>query len=330
MIITRTPFRISFFGGGTDYQPWFSQHGGLVVGTTFQRFCYISCRLLPPFFEYKTRILYSRTETVNRNNQIQHPAIRGCLQFLGIEDGLEIHHDGDLPARSGLGSSSAFTVGFLLALHVQQHRMLTKRDLANKAIKVEQDVLKENVGIQDQILTSHGGMLAIQIDRSGSYETTPIVLSPDYRHAFEEHILLGFTGFTRDATKLSGIQMEGIREGKVDMSEIHSIAQEGWNFLMKQADFTELGKLLDDSWSLKRGLVSGITNSFVDELYKRAKKTGAYGGKLLGAGGGGFMMFLAPPSQHQRIKEALKEIKVWVPFKMNQSGAQVVFHTDEA
>ena len=328
MIITRTPFRLSFFGGGTDYNAWFSEHGGLVVGTTFRRYCYISCRKLPPFFDYKTRAVYSRTELVKENHEIQHPAIRGCLSHLGIQDGLEIHHDGDLPARSGLGSSSTFTVGFLLGLYAMRHEMPTKKNLADQAIKVEQDVLRENVGIQDQIFAAHGGLRAINIDRKGDYEVNSLILPPDYLQALEEHVLLGFTGQTRDATHMAGAQIEKIQRGNSCMSEIHSIAQEALQLFEAKADLPRIGKLLDASWRIKRSITTGISNDQIDDLYEAGLNAGAYGGKLLGAGGGGFIMFLAPPCNHQRIKDALPGVKVWVPFKMDQSGAQVIMHTD--
>ncbi len=329
MIITRTPFRVSFFGGGTDYRAWFSKNGGFVLGTTFQRYCYISCRPLPPFFEYKTRVVYSQTECVNDPTEIRHPAIRGCLTYLRMKDGLEIHHDGDLPARSGLGSSSAFTVGFLLSLHALRHRMPTKRDLADEAIKIEQEILKENVGIQDQILAAHGGMCAIRIDRNGDYEVSPVILSPDYVQTLEGHILLGFTGLTRNATDFAGAQIQRIQNGDSSMKEIHSMAHEALDLFASGADFSKIGALLHKSWQVKRSLANGITTRGMDDLYEAARNAGAYGGKLLGAGGGGFIMFIAPPDRHSQIKQALGEIKVWVPFKLDRAGAQVIFHTDE-
>jgi D-glycero-alpha-D-manno-heptose-7-phosphate kinase len=329
MIITRTPFRLSFFGGGTDYKAWYSEHGGLSIGTTFQKYCYISCRPLPPFFEYKTRVVYSKTELVHNNHEVHHPAIRGCLKYLGVEQGLEIHHDGDLPARSGLGSSSSFTVGCLMALHALRHQMPTKRDLADQAIKVEQDILKENVGVQDQIFAAYGGMQVIQIDRNGDYEVAPLILPPDYARAVEEHVLIGFTGQTRMATNLAGAQIESIQKGKSRMDEIHAIAKEALKCFTAKADLPKVGELLDASWRLKRSLASGVTTDSIDQMYETARKAGAYGGKLLGAGGGGFIMFFAPPYRHEQIKEALSEIKVWVPFKFDKTGAQVIFHTDE-
>ena len=329
MIITRTPFRVSFFGGGTDYQAWYSQHGGLVIGTTFERYCYISCRRLPPFFDYKTRLVYSRTEHINHIEEIQHPAIRGCLQFLQIHDGLEIHHDGDLPAGSGIGSSSAFTVGFLLSLHTFRHESLTKHELADQAIKVEQDVLREHVGIQDQTLAAYGGLQAICIEQDGRYEVVPLILPIDYMQALEQHVLLGFTGISRHASDLAAAQIERIQSGNSAMNEVHSLAKEALELFHQKADFAKIGSLLNTNWQIKRSLADGMSNEKIDQIYEAGRKAGAYGGKLLGAGGGGFMMFLAPPECHQRIKDALPNLKVWVPFKLDRSGAQVMLHTEE-
>jgi len=329
MIITRTPFRLSFFGGGTDYPAWFKEHGGLVVGTTFQRYCYISCRPLPPFFEYQTRVVYSRTELVSKNQDIQHPAIRGCLKYLGVENGLEIHHDGDLPARSGLGSSSSFTVGFLLGLHALRHEMPTRKDLADQAILVEQEVLQESVGIQDQIFAAHGGMRIIRIERDGDYIVEPLILPPDYSTALEQHVLLGFTGITRFATDLAKNQIDQIQQGKSPLDEIQGIAEEAVKLFGSHADLPKIGELLDKNWKLKRSIAPGVSNDSIDDLYATAKKAGAYGGKIMGAGGGGFIMFFAPPYRHEEIKKALSKIRVWVPFKCDHTGAQVIFHNDE-
>ncbi len=328
MIITRTPYRVSFFGGGTDYPSWYREHKGLVIGTSFACYCYVSCRRLPPFFSYKTRAVYSQMESVSNNQEIQHPAIRGCLQHLNIEEGLEIHHDGDLPARSGLGSSSAFTVGFLQALHGMRHEMPTKRQLADEAIHVEQKVLKENVGIQDQILAAHGGFQAIEIGPEDQYQLRPILLPENYRQEFQNHLLLGFTGLTRIASQIAEAQVKKIEKGESQMSEVFSIAKEALTFFQNKTDFDNLGKLLHDSWLLKRSLSADISNSFIDEIYETAIRAGAIGGKILGAGGGGFILFLAPPSRHEKIKQALSEIKVWVPFRFENEGAQVIFHND--
>lgn len=328
MIITRTPFRLSFFGGGTDYPAWFGQNGGLVIGTTFARYCYLSCRPLPPFFAHKTRLVYSTVENVIDHAKIQHPSVRGCLQYLNFEQGLEIHHDGDLPARSGLGSSSSFTVGLLLALNGLRHNMLTKRELAEEAITVEQKILEENVGIQDQVLASYGGLNVIEMDPGSEYRVFPLVLPPEYKNALQDHVLLGFTGVTRFSSQVAEQQIQAITTGRSCMAEIHDIAKEAREIFQRKGDFEKIGNLLHKSWQLKRSLGKNISSSEIDEMYELAIRAGAYGGKLLGAGGGGFIMFFAPPERHEAIKEALYQVKIWVPFKFESEGAQVIFHTD--
>jgi D-glycero-alpha-D-manno-heptose-7-phosphate kinase len=329
MIITRTPFRLSFFGGGSDYNAWFSEHQGLIIGTTFHRYCYISVRPLPPFFDYKTRVVYSKTELINDENEIDHPSVRGCLSHMAIQEGLEVHHDGDLPARSGLGSSSSFTVGFLLALQALRHEMPTQKSLAEQAIYVEQQVLKENVGIQDQIFAAYGGMRMIRIDRDGSFDAAPLILPPDYLKALEDHILLGFTGQTRIASALAGEQIARIKQGTSNIHEIHEIAKEAAELFQKKADLAQIGELLDRTWKVKRSLSNNVSDAEMDDLYEAGRRAGAYGGKLLGAGGGGFFMFLAPPYRHEQIRKALSRVKVWVPFRFDKTGAQVIFHNDE-
>jgi D-glycero-alpha-D-manno-heptose-7-phosphate kinase len=326
MIITRTPYRFSFFGGGTDYEAWYENNGGLIIGTTFQQYSYISCRRLPPFFEHKTRVVYSKTELVKANHEIYHPAIRGCLGLLGIEEGLEIHHDGDLPARSGVGSSSSFTVGLLLALHGLRHEMLTNRQLADEAIKVEQEVLGEHVGIQDQILTTYGGLQVINIDSAGKYSVNPLILPPDYQAGLEQHVLFGYTGISRTASEFAGAQIRKIKNQKSRMDEIHAIAEEAQKLFQKRADYKKIGDLLHKSWLIKSKLADGVTNYEISTIYKKALKAGAYGGKIMGAGGGGFFMFFAPPEKHLRIQAALPNMKAWVPCKFEKGGAQVIFH----
>ncbi len=328
MIITRTPFRLSFFGGGTDYPAWYQKNGGLVIGSTFARYCYLTCRLLPPFFDHKSRVVYSVIESVKDHSEIEHPAVRACLQYLGFNQGLEIHHDGDLPARSGLGSSSSFTVGLLLALRGLRGQMLTKRRLAEEAIHIEQKVLEENVGIQDQILAAHGGLNVIEMGPGDSYHVTPLMISPVYRKELQDHVLLGFTGLTRIASHIAEEQVKTISSGKSRVSEIFDIAKEALQLLKAQSDFSKIGALMDKNWELKRSLSKDVSNGAIDAMYDAAIQAGAYGGKLLGAGGGGFMMFFAPPERHEKIKAALAQLKVWVPFEFEKDGAQVIFHTE--
>lgn len=330
MIITRTPYRLSFFGGGTDYNSWFEKNEGLIIGSSFQKYCWITIRKLPPFFNHNTRFCYSQTEEVTDNFELKHPGARSCLKFLNIKDGLEIHHDGDLPARSGIGSSSSFTAGFLLALHAHQNKVISKRQLAEQAIYVEQKIEKQNVGIQDQIFASFGGMQVISMGPSNTFSVSPLVLPPEYKKEFSSHILLAFSGFTRYASDSAKKQIDLIQQGKVDnqLKEIHSIAKEALSLFAKNEDFKEYGRLFDQSWKLKRSLTDSISNTEIDDIYEIAIKNGAYGGRLIGAGEGGFLMFFAPPERHSQIKTALNQIKVWVPFEVDNDGAKIILYHD--
>ena len=328
MIITKTPYRLSFFGGGTDYNSWFERNGGLVIGCTMARYCYISLRTLPPFFDHKTQVVYSKLETVQDNSQIKHPSVNACLKYLNVKDGLEIHHDGDLPARSGIGSSSSFTSGMLLALHAYKNEMITKEQLAAETIEVEQNVIGESVGVQDQILASYGGLNIIEMGPGARYQVSPLILPPDYLENLESHILLGFTGITRTASEHAKAQIAQIERGKSDsqLKDIHAIAKEGLGLLSTKQELSKVGRLFDTTWKIKRSMSNPKDTSFADLIYEKALQAGAIGGRLMGAGGGGFMVFIAPPETHNRIKENLKDaIKVWVPFKFDHEGSQILF-----
>lgn len=329
MIITRTPFRLSFFGGGTDYNSWFERNGGLVIGSTFNKYNYISVRKLPPFFDHRSRIVYSRAEEVLDNQDIQHPAVRNCLKYLGITDGLEIHYDGDLPARSGIGSSSSFTVGFLNALHAFKGKMPTKYELARQAIHVEQELSKENVGIQDQILTCYGGLNVVEMGLGNQFRVTPLILPTDYKNSLESHIMLAFSGQTRFSSEVAGKQIQKISAGSLDdqMRTMYQIAVEGLDKFRANSDIVEIGKLMDKSWQVKRSLTPEVSTDLVNEAYETAIMNGAFGGRLLGAGGGGFLMLVCPPELQPKVKEALKnQIKVWVPFKFEEDGSRVLLY----
>jgi D-glycero-alpha-D-manno-heptose-7-phosphate kinase len=328
MIISRTPFRISFFGGGTDYPVWFKEHGGSVLATTIDKYSYISCRYLPPFFEHRTRIAYSRIEQVKTNNEIEHPAVRGVLQYMNVSAGLEIHHDGDLPARTGLGSSSSFTVGMLHALYALQHTMPSKAELAHAAIHVEQEILREAVGCQDQVLASHGGLCRVNFSQNGDIGYTPIVMQPSRLAAFQDHLLLYFTGFSRTASEIAKEQIERTKQRRVELFAMHQMVQEGLSVLTGDRDLCEFGELLHEAWMVKRGLTSKITTPMIDDIYDTARRAGAIGGKLLGAGGGGFMLFFARPDTHDQIKASLPGL-LQVPFRFEGVGSQIVFYQQE-
>jgi D-glycero-alpha-D-manno-heptose-7-phosphate kinase len=328
MIITKTPYRLSFFGGGTDYRPWFEKKGGTIIASAIARYCYITIRHLPPFFDHKTRAVYSKVESVQNHSEIIHPSIKNCLQYLNIDEGLEIHHDGDLPARSGIGSSSSFTVGLLNALHALKYEMRSPTQLSNEAIHVEQNLIGEDVGIQDQIMAAHGGLQVIKMGPGDQYSVSPLIIDPEYMKALESHILLGFSGISRFSTHYAKAQIDNINNGSSEkgLGEIQSLAEEALSLFTKQANLEQIGHLLDQSWQMKRKLTQNMSNDVIDDVYNKSRKLGAFGGKLLGAGGGGFFMLLAPPYRHEAIKKELKNINVWVPFKFDTSGSQVIVH----
>jgi len=324
MIISRTPFRMSFFGGGTDYPTWFREYGGSVLATSINKYCYITCRYLPPFFEHKTRIAYSRVEMVKNIKEIEHPAVRGTLQHMGIEEGLEIHHDGDLPARTGLGSSSAFTVGLLHALYALKQTMPTKLQLAKGAIHIEQEVLKENVGCQDQIATAFGGLSKVDFLPNGEFVINPVILNEKRLTQFQDHLLLYFTGFSRIASDIAKEQISLIQTKKKELTTIYQMVDEGLSILTG-GDLQDFGKLLHESWKLKRTLSSKVSNSKIDEIYETAIQSGALGGKILGAGGGGFLLLFAHPEVHGRIHAKLNGL-LKVPFRFENQGSQIIVY----
>lgn len=325
MIITRTPFRMSYFGGGTDYPAWFHERGGAVLATTIDKYCYITCRYLPPFFEHKSRILYSKVETVPSNDRIEHPAVRGVLAHMGIQDGIEIHHDGDLPARTGLGSSSAFVVGLLNALHALRHDMPTKMELAKAAIHIEQNVLRENVGCQDQVITSFGGLQRIDFEKNDDIHVTPMVVSRERLEELQSHTLLYFTGFSRIASEIVKEQLQRMPDKTSELNRMREMVDESIGILLGKESLEPFGRLLDESWGLKRGLSSKVSSPAIDEIYEAAKSAGALGGKLMGAGGGGFMMLFAPPPAHARIQERLKKL-LRIPFRFDNEGSRIVYY----
>jgi D-glycero-alpha-D-manno-heptose-7-phosphate kinase len=325
MIISRTPFRISFFGGGTDYEPWFREHGGAVLSTTIDKYCYLNCRFLPPFFEHRSRIVWSEIERVADRRDIRHPVIRAVLELLRIDDGVEIHHHADLPARSGLGSSSSFTNGMLLAAHALKGKMICKRALADLAIHVERDVLRENVGVQDQIATAHGGFNKILIGRDGGFTLEPVIAPKERIARFQDHLMLFFTGVSRNASDIAGEQIASIGKKQSELHAMRALVDEGEGILTGAGDLAEFGRLLDETWRLKRGLSARIAPAFVDEVYEKARQAGAVGGKLLGAGGGGFMLFFAAPERQPGILAALKGL-VHVPFAFETGGAQLIYY----
>ena len=326
MIISRTPFQVSFFGGGTDYPAWYRENKGAVLATTINRYCYITCRYLPPFFEHKHRIVYSKIENVKDISEIMHPSARAVLQFMKIREGIELHHDGDLPARTGLGSSSAFTVGLLHALYALKGVMLPKNRLATQAIHIEQEILKENVGSQDQILAAFGGFNRINFNLDGSFQIMPVILKKEKLEQLQKHLMLYFTGLSRFASDIAAEQIKNIGERKRELSLMYQMVEEAIKILNSSTiEISEFGKSLNETWKLKRTLSSRISDPRINGIYEAACKNGALGGKLLGAGGGGFMIFFVKPEEQPRVKERLRNI-LQVPFQFENQGSQIIFY----
>ena len=329
MIITRTPLRISFFGGGTDYPLWYREHGGAVLSTTIDKCCYISCRRLPPFFEYHSRISYSKVENVQANSEIQHPSVRACLSYMGVEEGIEIHHVADLPARTGLGTSSAFTVGLLLALYAHQNQIRDKRTIAAEAIHVERDLLHETVGSQDQVSAAYGGFNRIEFHPGDNIEVKRIVAPSGRLAQLQSHLALYFTGFSRTASEIAQEQIKVTPTKQRELTAIQELVEEAEQILMEEhRPIDDFGRLLHEGWRIKRGLTSKISNSSIDEIYEAGLKAGALGGKLLGAGGGGFMLFYVPPERREELRATLSRL-LCVPFSFSSRGSEVLVYEPE-
>jgi D-glycero-alpha-D-manno-heptose-7-phosphate kinase len=329
MIITSTPLRISFFGGGTDYPVWYRQYGGSVLSTTIDKSCFITCRWLPPFFEYHSRISYTKVENVGQNNVIQHPSVRACLEFLGIDDGIEIHHIADLPARSGLGTSSAFTVGLLQGLYALKNQMRDKHALASEAIHVEQELLREAVGAQDQVSAAYGGFNRINFDTDGSIEVRRMLASPGRLAELEQHLALYFTGFSRFASEIAQEQLKMTPHKKQELDTMLQLVDEAEAIIASpDRSLHEFGRLLHESWKIKRTLTHKISNASIDEIYEAGISAGALGGKLLGAGGGGFMLFFVPPERREALRTRLKKL-LCIPFAFSNRGSHVVVYEPE-
>ena len=325
MIISRTPFRISFFGGGTDYPAWYREHGGAVLAATINKYCYLTCRYLPPFFEHRTRVVYSKMEMVHSIDEIQHPSARETLRHLKIDRGIEIHHDGDLPGRSGMGSSSAFTVGLLHALYALKGEVIGKRQLAAEAIHVEQDILKETVGSQDQVSTAYGGVNKINFMQNGDFSVHPMTLLPERLEELNSHLMLFYTGIKRTASNVASSYVTGMAERKSLLGRLHECVDKSCEILNGKQDLIPFGELLHQSWQAKRELSDKVSNAQVDSVYDEARAAGAIGGKLLGAGGGGFLLLFAPPERHVKIRKQFNKL-IQVPFEFEFAGSQVIFY----
>jgi D-glycero-alpha-D-manno-heptose-7-phosphate kinase len=328
MIISRTPFRISFFGGGTDYPAWYRKHGGAVLATAIDKYCYLTCRYLPPFFEHKIRLVYSKIESCQTIDEISHPAVREILRHLNIDRGVEIHHDGDLPARSGMGTSSSFTVGLLHALYALKGYMPSKQQLATESIYIEQEVLKETVGSQDQVSATFGGFNHITFLPNGTFSVRPITLSPERIKELNSHLVLFYTGIKRTASNIAESYVNDMEGRKRQLRIMKDLIEESISILNNGEDISGFGELLHEAWQAKRSLSSKVSNSHVDEIYEEAISAGAIGGKLTGAGGGGFILLFVPPSRQGEVRERLNKL-IHVPFKIEFSGSQIIFFDSE-
>jgi len=326
MIISRTPYRISFFGGGTDYPKWYLKNGGQVLSTSIDKYIYITCRNLPPFHEHKLRLVYSKIEKVKDSNDLKHPSAKQVINFLKIKDGLEIHYDGDLPARSGIGSSSAFTVGLLSALYAYKGKMISKKRLALESIKIEQDIIKEIVGSQDQVSTAFGGLNHIKFYQSGEITILPITISKHRIKELEKKIMLFYTGTVRTAEKIARSAISNISYKQKYLIKLNNMVDQSIKIL-KRGNLDDFGKLLNESWHYKRSLSNKISNKKIDALYKKAINAGALGGKITGAGGGGFMMLYVPENKQTILKKKLSKL-LHVPFKFENNGNQIIYYNN--
>ncbi len=332
MIITQTPFRMSFFGGGTDMEEFFLENGGSVLSTTFDKYCYVNVRHLPRFFDYSTELSYSKTERVNDIKDIQHPAIRNAMQMLDMHE-IRLTYEADLPARSGLGTSSSFAVGMLNAFYALKGKYADKKKLADEAIYLERQLCQEAGGWQDQIAAAFGGFNRINFNQDGTYDVLPIIISPERKKRLNRNLMMFFTGFTRfssDVQKANAATKETKEEKKQRLLEMLSLVDEAESILVDQTkDLDDFGRLLNHTWQLKKQTGSAVSTSNIDVLYDKGMQAGALGGKLLGAGGGGFLVFYVQPEYQSAVKEALKEL-MYIPFQFEDGGTKVIHYTPES
>jgi D-glycero-alpha-D-manno-heptose-7-phosphate kinase len=324
MIICQTPYRISFFGGGTDYPPWYLNNSGSVLSTTIDKYCLISVRYLPPFFEHRIRVVYSKIENCVSVDEIQHPSVRECIKFLDIRRGLEIHHDGDLPARSGMGSSSSFTVGLLNSLYMLQGVKAGKKKLAGESIHVEQNLIRETVGSQDQVAASFGGFNHIEFRKDGCFMVRPVNVEPSRLEALNNHLMLFYTGIRRTASDIAKSYVENIDRKHLLLNKMHKMVDEGLEILRGTGSIEDFGALLHEAWLAKCNLSDKVTNDEVNDYYRRAMAVGAIGGKITGAGGGGFLLLFVPPKHQARVREELSNL-IYVPFRFEFKGSRIIY-----
>ena len=331
MIITKTPFRMSFFGGGTDMEDFFRVHGGAVLSTTFDKYCYVNVRHLPPFFDYRTELSYSKTERVTSIESIQHPAIRNAMKMLNMHE-IRLTYEADLPARSGLGTSSSFAVGMLSAFYALKGKYADKKKLADEAIYLERVLCGEAGGWQDQIAASYGGFNRINFNKDGTYDVLPIIISPERKKQLDHNLMMFFTGFTRfssDVQKANAASPETKEAKEKRLLEMLDLVDDAEDVLTnKKRNLDDFGHLLDHTWKLKRQTGSAVSTSNIDALYQKGIEAGALGGKLLGAGGGGFLVFYVQPEKREALKAAMHDL-LYVPFHFEDGGSRVLYYSPE-
>jgi len=326
MIITKTPFRMSFLGGGTDYKPFFEKHGGSVLSTTFDKYCYVTVRHQPPYFNAKNLVVYTKIERTASVGEIEHPLVRNAMKYLDMHD-LRVVYDADLPSRSGLGSSSSFAVGLLHGFHALKGKYSGKRQLAQEAIYLERELCGESGGWQDQIAAAYGGLNRIDF-KDQTFSVRPVVLSMERKKLFNDHLMLFFTGLSRVSSVVAEEQLKSVKDNTAQLMEMRSLVDEGERILTGKSSIMEFGRLLDYTWKMKRGLSHKISNDEIDMVYRKALSAGATGGKLMGAGGGGFLMFFVEPEKQTAVREALNEL-LYVPFAFEDQGTQVLYYVPE-
>mgnify|MGYP004732598695 FL=1 len=319
---------MSFFGGGTDFESYFKEHGGAVLSTTFDKYCYVSVRHLPRFFDYWNEIIYSKIERVQHTDEIMHPAVRNAMKMKDMHE-LRLSYDADLPARSGLGTSSSFAVGMLNAFSALKGKKLSKRQLADEAIYLERVLCNESGGIQDQIAAAFGGLNLISFGADG-YEVRPVDISKDRKDELNDRLMLFFTGFSRFSSDIQQGTVKALKDKYAELKEMTELTFEAERLLRNEAaDLNEFGRMLDHTWKLKRGISNGISTGSIDDMYAAGIKAGALGGKLLGAGGGGFLLFYAEPDRQEAVREAMKEL-LYIPFRFEQEGTAIVHDEQES
>lgn len=323
MVITQTPFRMSFFGGGTDFPGFYNEHGGAVISTTFDKYCYVNVRHLPPFFEYSTELSYSKIERVKNIDEINHPSIRECMRYLDMRD-IRLTYEADLPAKSGLGTSSSFAVGMLNAFYSLKGKYKSKRELADDAIYLERELCNEAGGVQDQIAVAFGGFNRIDFSADG-YQVTPVVMSNERKEILNDNLMMFFTGFSRFSSDIQTSTQAVLKDKTAQLLEMYSLVDTAQGILTdKNSDLNDFGRLLDHTWKLKRGITTRISTNSLDEIYEKAMSAGALGGKLLGAGGGGFFVFYVEPEKRKSVMQALDKL-LYIPFRFEDSGTRVIY-----